>query len=105
MELPKNPLTEDEFYKARKDFLAECEKSGSGSGYALHHKKCGGLIRKGFMNLFEVDPSGALTPGRDGFGLGPVQVPYCENCDPPQGFNYTYNIRVGILGVPGVTTA
>jgi len=93
MELPKNPLTEIEFRDAHSNFLAGCEKVGS----ILVHKKCGGAIRKGFMNCFWADSSGALDPGHDGFGIGPIGVPYCERCDPPDGFNYTYAIRVGVI--------
>jgi len=48
--------------------------------------KCGARIRQGFLNVFypeDTEPN-------------PVRVPYCERCDPPDGFNYTYARRVFI---------
>ncbi|MEK7089526.1 MAG: hypothetical protein AAB920_01780 [Patescibacteria group bacterium] len=97
MRLPKNPLTAEEFKRVKKDFFAECTK---GVDNIMRHNGCGGAIRRGFMNCFKAelkDDGVELDPGEDGFGIGPIDVPYCENCDPPDGFNYTYAIRVGIL--------
>lgn len=93
MKLPNNPLTEAEFREALNALLAEC---GQADGHQVH-KKCGGAVRRGFYNCFAVTPGGSLDPGFDGFGLGPREVPYCEKCDPPDGFNHTYAVRVGII--------
>lgn len=97
MRLLKNPLTREEFEKAKTDFLAECEKGTDG---VTRHKQCGRPIRAGYMHCFKATAEGALDLGSDGCGIGPVRVPYCEQCDPPDGFNYTYAIRVGILPSP-----
>lgn len=97
MKLKKNPLTQEEFEQAKTDFLAECEKGPDG---IVRHKSCRSPIRVGYMNCFKATAEGALDPGDDGCGIGPIRVPYCEKCDPPDGFNYTYAIRVGILPSP-----
>lgn len=93
MKIPEKPVTLVEFRELAKAFFKECE---SGGGHLIH-KKCGGGIRRGFMNLYYLTPNGELDPGNDGCGIGPVGVPYCENCDPPDGHNYTYSTRVPIL--------
>ena len=93
VELADNPIKEEDFDAAKSEFLAGCEKVDG----VFRHKKCGGAIRRGFMPCFWVRPDGELDPGSDGFGIGPLPVPYCENCDPPDGFNYAYAIRVGII--------
>ncbi len=91
MKLPDVPVTLKEFQKMIDVFLSdECQK---GDRY-LTHKKCGGGIRQGFANLFFINKDGSLDPGHDGFGIGPRRVPYCEECDPPDGCNYTYACRV-----------
>lgn len=93
MKLPDNPVTLEEFHKAINEFIkGECEMGGDHPT----HKKCGSGIRVGFVNLFYVNEDGSLEPGGDGFGIGPHRVPYCEKCDPPDGFNYTYARRLGI---------
>lgn len=97
MKLPTEAVTLKEFFSLVDAFIAnECEK---GSGH-LVHKKCGSAIRTGYANLFYVDENGDLEPGRDGFGIGPKSVPYCEKCDPPDGFKHTYARRVPIKHVP-----
>lgn len=97
MKLPDNAVTLKEFQKIIDSFLSdECQK---GSGH-LTHKKCGGDIRTGFANLFYLNDDGSLDPGSDGFGIGPKRVPYCENCDPPDGFNHKYACRVPIKQDP-----
>ena len=94
MELSKNPLTKEEFEATVKTFLSGCEKDDD---RIYRHKKCGGAIRRGFMHCFWVDKDGELDPGDDGFGIGALPVPFCEDCDPPDGFDYAYAIRVGII--------
>src|SRR3989344_2026216 len=97
MKLPDRPVTLEEFQKMIDVFLSnECQKDGG----HLTHKKCSGGIRQGFANLFYQNDDGSLDPGSDGFGIGPKKVPYCENCDPPDGFNYTYACRVPIKRDP-----
>ena len=96
MKLPRNPLTEEEFRQAKIAFLQECEKKDGN----LVHTGCGGAIRQGFYDCFEVAPDGSLKPGPDGFGLGPQRVPYCDRCDEPDGFRHTYAVRVGIIPEP-----
>lgn len=71
----------------------ECEKEGG----HLVHKYCREGIRVGFLNLFYLNPDDSLDPGSDGFGIGPIKVPYCERCFPPDGFNHTYAVRFPIL--------
>lgn len=93
MKLPNNAVTLKEFQIAIDSFISEeCQKD---SGHLIH-KKCSGGIRIGFANLFYLNDDGSLDPGSDGFGIGPKQVPYCENCDPPDGFNYSYSRRMPI---------
>lgn len=93
MKLPDNAVTLKEFQTLIDSFLSdECQKGGG----HLAHKKCGGDIRIGFANLFYLNDDGSLDPGSDGFGIGPERVPYCEKCDPPDGFNHTYARRVPI---------
>lgn len=97
VQLADNPIKEVDFDATKSDFLAGCETVDG----IPRHKKCGGAIRRGFMNCFWVRPDGELDLGVDGFGIGPLPVPYCENCDPPDGFNHTYAIRVGIIPTTG----
>ncbi len=86
--------TLDELLKSINLFVkSECEK---GDGHLIH-KNCGGAIRVGFLNLFYINDNGTLDPGYDGFGIGPKQVPYCEDCFPPNGFNFAYPVRFPIL--------
>jgi len=93
MKLQEEPVTLEEFKKAVDLFIAdECERGGG----HLVHKKCHGSIRTGFANLFYLNDDGSLDPGGDGFGIGPKKVPYCENCDPPDGFKFTYARRLPI---------
>lgn len=93
MKLPDKAITLKKFQKMIDSFLSdECQK---GSDH-LTHKKCGGGIRTGFVNLFYLNKDGTLDPRSDGFGIGPTRVPYCENCDPPDGFNHTYARRIPI---------
>ena len=93
MKLPENAVTLKEFQELIDSFLRnECDKGSD----RLIHKKCGGGIRIGFANLFYLNEDGSLDPGSDGFGIGPKRVPYCEKCDPPDGFKYTYACRVPI---------
>ncbi len=62
------------------------------------HRKCGGGIRIGFLNLFYLkEDCWTLDPGPDGFGIGPKRVPYCERCFPPDGFKNAYAVRFPIL--------
>ncbi len=97
MKLPAKAVTLQELQKMIDAFLSdECRKSGG----RLLHKKCGGGIRTGFANLFHLNNDGSLDPGSDGFGIGPKRVPYCENCDPPDGCNHTYARRVSIKRDP-----
>lgn len=97
MEMPDTTVTLGEFKALVDSFLSdECEK---GNGHLIH-KKCGGGIQKGFANLYYLAEDGTLDPGPDGFGIGPVAVPYCENCDPPNGFNHTYARRIPIAREP-----
>ena len=76
----------------------ECDKDERSR--RMTHKKCGRLIRTGYFNLFYVNDDGSLDPGIDGFGIGPQQVPYCEKCDPPDGFNHAYARRILIKHDP-----
>lgn len=93
MKLPDKSVTLKEFLEMIDAFLSsECQKA---DGHFVH-KKCGGAIRSGFANLFYENADGSLDPGPDGFGIGPEQVPYCENCDPPDGHNHKYARRVPI---------
>lgn len=93
MQIPQKPITKQELELIIKKFLERCKKQGNG----IICGKCGGSIRIGFINCFSADKNESLNPGHDGFGLGPKKVPYCENCDPPDGFDYTYTRRVGII--------
>ncbi len=87
-------ITLEELTNATKSFVnQECENKNG----RLEHKKCGGAIRKGFLNLFYINENGSLDPGEDGFGIGPKKVPYCEKCFPPDGHNYSYAVRFPIL--------
>ncbi len=93
MKLPGKPVTLREFQQLIDAFvLNECRRDND----HLTHKKCGNGVRIGFANLFLLKEDGSLDPGSDGFGIGPKQVPYCEECDPPDGFNHTYADRVRI---------
>ncbi|MBI2023448.1 hypothetical protein HYT01_02715 [Candidatus Giovannonibacteria bacterium] len=93
MKMPDKAVTLAGFRKMANDFISrECKKS---DGH-LAHIKCGGSVRVGYANLFYQNKNGSLDPGSDGFGIGPERVPYCENCDPPDGCNYTYSRRVPI---------
>lgn len=93
MKLPDKAVTLKEFRKTTDSFLSdECKKN---NGHRVH-KKCGGIIRIGFVYLFYLNKDGSLDPGSDGFGIGLERVPYCENCNPPDGFNYTYARRMPI---------
>lgn len=97
MNLPDRPVTLSEFYKLIAAFLAdECQLITDGH---LIHKKCGGAIHVGFANLFHINSDGSLDPGHDGFGLGPICVPYCEKCNPPDSFNHAHARRIPILRV------
>lgn len=97
VDLPSEPVTLTEFKALIDSFIAnECQR---GSGH-LTHKKCGSAIRTGFANLFYLNEDGSLDPGTDGFGIGPKKVPYCEKCDPPDGFKFTYARRVAIKHDP-----
>lgn len=93
MKLPDNAVTLQEFNALVDVFLTEECQSGRDH---LAHKKCGGAIRVGFANLFYLNKDGCLDPGLDGFGIGPRRVPYCESCNPPDGFHHTYARRVAI---------
>lgn len=87
-------VTLEELMNATKHFVKQnCEKRGD----HLEHKECGGAIRKGFLNSFYINDDGSLDPGDDGFGIGPIAVPYCERCFPPDGFNHSYAVRFPIL--------
>ena len=93
MKLHDKAVTLQEFQAMINSFISEeCKKSGG----HLVHTQCGGAIKVGFANLFFQNTDGSLDPGIDGFGIGSVRVPYCEKCDPPNGFNYTYTRRVGV---------
>ena len=92
MNLPSKAVSEADFKKLIKDFISDKCKKVDGRPVC---KKCGDGIRTGFANCFFVE-NGVIDAGSDGFGIGPVRVPYCENCDPPDGFNYTYAQRVFI---------
>ncbi|MCK5059555.1 MAG: hypothetical protein KAR00_00185 [Candidatus Pacebacteria bacterium] len=94
MELPNNAVTLDKFEKLIEKFITTDSKKEGGR---LVHKKCGGTIRIGFVPLFYLGEDGSLDPGPDGFGIGKKRVPYCEKCDPPDGFNFSYARRIPIL--------
>lgn len=57
--------------------------------YAATHR-CGTPLRKGFLNCIFVDKDGKT----DSDHPDPVPVPYCEDHDPPDGFNHTYTRMV-----------
>ncbi len=97
MKLPDQAVTLREFQALIDSFIStECQRDSG----RLIHRGCGGAIRVGFANLFYQSEDGSLDPGHDGFGIGPRRVPYCENCDPPDGFEYTYARRVPIKRDP-----
>lgn len=73
--------------KAIKAYLANCMKTKNG-----YRCKCGQPIRQGFIPTFPVDRNGRLLDDEE----TPRQVPYCERCDPPDGFNHSYARRVFI---------
>lgn len=92
MKFDKYTVTEEEFNLGVANFLKGCRTSDE----CLVHIACGGAIRQGFYDCYEVI-DGNLDPGPTGFGLGPRKVPYCENCDPPDGVKHTYAVRLGIV--------
>ena len=95
--LPSKAVTLEEFCALIDHFVStECEKQN----VHLIHKKCGGAIRVGFINLFHLNDDGSLDPGPDGSGIGPKRLPYCENCNPPHGFNHPYTQRLPIKRQP-----
>lgn len=97
MKLPDRAVTLKELSDIAASFVSsECTKD---DGH-LVHKECGGAIRIGFVNLFYQNDDGSLDPGYDGFGIGPKRVPYCENCDSPDGFKHTYARRLPIKQDP-----
>jgi hypothetical protein len=77
-----------EMGKDIQDYLSKATKTGS--GYAC---SCGTPIRSGFVATFPVDEKGTVLDEIE----QPRKVPYCEKCDPPDGFNHSYARRVFIL--------
>ena len=96
MKPPKEPVTLDALYDLISKYLENC--SVERDKYYLH-KPCGTKIRVGYFDCFYLRENGTLDPGYDGFGIGPIKVPYCEKCDPPTGFRHSYAVRVPILRV------
>lgn len=86
MEIPAEAVTKDQFIELINEFLEEECMHGVVGGAPLVHIKCYGSIRQGFVNAY-VD--GSTTPV-------PIKVPYCESCDPPDGFKNTYSRGVQI---------
>lgn len=87
MKLPNKAVTLKEFQQLIDSFiLNECQQIND----HLIHKNCGGAIRIGFVNLVYIGKNKSLNPDVCRFNLGFKRVPYCENCDPPNGLNYTY---------------
>jgi hypothetical protein len=77
----KDKYTQASLKKAIRDYLDQ-RKGGVCS--------CGERLRKGFLNCIFVDKEGKTSSDYP----EPVPVPYCEQCDPPDGFNYTYSTMV-----------
>lgn len=77
-----------EFKREVEKYLAACPRVNGRPTC----KTCGTVIKTGYANAFPVDNDGVVldtTPQ-------PLKTPYCEKCDPPDGFNYTYATRVFI---------
>lgn len=87
MEFKKDIYEPGEMGKAIKAYLARGTKKGS-----QYFCKCGEPIRMGFVATFPVDRKGNVMETTE----TPRGVPYCEECDPPDGFNHSYAIRVFI---------
>lgn len=77
-----------EFAKKIKEYLSKCIKTDD--GYLC---KCGSQIRQGFVPTFPVDrKTGDVLDETE----TPRRVPYCDRCDPPDGFHQSYARRVFI---------
>lgn len=93
MKIPTDVTSWDDLQKLADGFI-RWETKGDG-----HHRvcaRCNGAIRRGFINCWYANERDEVEVGDDGFGIGPVPVPYCETCDPPDGFHHTYAVRVRI---------
>ena len=90
MKLPyENPVTEEELDGIIDRFIKEECRNEKGRPT---HKGCGGAIRVGFVHFFMPDSEG------NGVETGVKKIPYCDRCDPPDGYKHTYTRRLELLG-------
>lgn len=87
MDFKKETYEPGEMKKAIEAYLARGTKK-DGQPFC----PCGKPIRVGFVATFPVDREGNVLETTE----TPRKVPYCDACDPPDGFNHSYARRVFI---------